>query len=259
MPSPFPGMNPYLEGYLWPDVHHALATKIRQMLAPKISPQYTARLEIYLVEDANPEGEIGILYPDVEVLQLKQKTEVLPQKEVKQGGVLTTPAPLTLPVLQSVEVRIANVEIRDRINNLLVTSIEIISPVNKREPGLSQYRQKRQRLYNSNVHLIEIDLLRRGTRPFNHPRVPDVPYLVSLTRAQSGMVNIWPIKLQDRLPIIPVPLRFPDEDIALDLQTALNEIYEEAIYDLSIDYDQPPPPPAMSAADAEWMQNLLIN
>src|SRR5215211_5821787 len=25
MPSPFPGMDPYLEGYLWPDAHNALA------------------------------------------------------------------------------------------------------------------------------------------------------------------------------------------------------------------------------------------
>ncbi|HLP89075.1 MAG TPA: DUF4058 family protein [Nostocaceae cyanobacterium] len=231
MLSPFPGMNPYLEAELWPDVHHALATKIRQMLAPKISPDYIARLEINLFTDTNLEAEMGILYPDNQI----------------NHNI----------VLQPVEIKIANVEIRDRINNLLVTSIKIISPVNKREPGLSQNRQKRQRLYNSHVHLIEIDLLRRGTRPFNHPRVPDVPYLVTLTRARSGVVNIWPIKLQDCLPIIPVPLRFPDDDIALDLQTALNEIYEEAIYDLSIDYHQPPPPPAMSAADAEWMQNIL--
>jgi Protein of unknown function (DUF4058) len=72
MPSPFPGMNPYLEGYLWPDVHHALASKIRQQLVPKLRPRYTARLEIYLVEDTTPEAEIGILYPDVEILQVKQ-------------------------------------------------------------------------------------------------------------------------------------------------------------------------------------------
>lgn len=65
-------MNPYLEGYLWPDVHHALASKIRQQLVPKLRPRYTARLEIYLVEDTTPEAEIGILYPDVEILQVKQ-------------------------------------------------------------------------------------------------------------------------------------------------------------------------------------------
>ncbi|MEO0458834.1 MAG: DUF4058 family protein, partial [Cyanobacteria bacterium P01_A01_bin.114] len=56
MPSPFPGMDPYLEGYLWPDVHNALAAKIRQQLAPQLQPRYVARLEIYVVEDELPEN-----------------------------------------------------------------------------------------------------------------------------------------------------------------------------------------------------------
>lgn len=64
MPSPFPGMDPYLEGYLFSDLHTALANKIRQQLTPKLRPRYMARLEIYLVEDITPEAEVGILYPD---------------------------------------------------------------------------------------------------------------------------------------------------------------------------------------------------
>ncbi len=57
VPSPFPGMDPYLEGYLWPDVHGALAHKIRQQLAPQIQPKYVARLEVSVIEDTNPEAE----------------------------------------------------------------------------------------------------------------------------------------------------------------------------------------------------------
>ncbi|MFQ5873193.1 MAG: DUF4058 family protein [Dehalococcoidia bacterium] len=49
MPSPFPGMDPYLEGYLWPDVHQALASKIRQQLTPLVRPRYTVRLGVYSV------------------------------------------------------------------------------------------------------------------------------------------------------------------------------------------------------------------
>ena len=202
MPSPFPGMDPYLEGYLWVDVHNALANKIRQQLAPKLRPRYTARLEIYLVQDTAPESEIGILYPDVEVLRrqtITNKTPKLPLP-VSTGSVLVTPAPLTLPIVQPMEVRIWSVEIRDTANNTLVTCIEILSPVNKRDPGLTPYRQKRQRLYKANVHLIEIDLLRRGIRPFEHPRLPEVPYLVTLTRAQATEMEIWPVCLQDSLP-----------------------------------------------------------
>ncbi|GET39692.1 DUF4058 family protein [Microseira wollei] len=256
MPSPFPGMNPYLEGYLWSDVHNALANKIRQMLVPKLRPRYTARLEIYLVEDTAPETEIGILYPDVEIIQTKQ-TQSINLPFGSSAATATTPAALKLPFLQPVEVRIPSIEIRDPAKNVLVTCIEILSPVNKREPGLTAYRQKRQRLYQANVHLIEIDLLRRGTRPFNHPRLPNVSYLITLTRAQSGLVEIWPILLQESLPIVPVPLREPDADIPLDLPTAVNAIYDEAAYDLSIDYSQMPPPPAFSEAEMDWMRELL--
>ncbi|MBD2068936.1 DUF4058 family protein [Leptolyngbya sp. FACHB-671] len=260
MPSPFPGMDPYLEGYLWADVHNALANKIRQQLAPKIQPGYTVRLEVYLVQDTAPESEIGILYPDVEVLRQKSapltaKSSSLP---IEHGGILLTPAPLILPLMPPIEVRIPTVEIRDTASNTLVTSIEILSPVNKREPGITPYRQKRQRLYRANVHLIEIDLLRRGTRPFVHPRLPSVPYLVTLTRAQAQEIEVWPIALSDLLPVIPVPLRSPDADVPLDLASALRDIYHEAFYNLSIDYREPPPKPALSEEEQAWVDALLM-
>ena len=259
MPSPFPGMDPYLEGYLWVDVHNALANKIRQQLAPKLRPRYTARLEIYLVQHTAPESEIGILYPDVEVLRRQSISNKAPELPlpVDSGSVRVTPAPLTLPMIRQMEVRISSVEIRDTASNMLVTCIKILSPVNKREPGLMPYRQKRQRLYSANVHLIEIDLLRRGIHPFDHPHLPEVPYLVTLTRAQASEVEVWPVRLQDSLPIIPVPLKMPDPDVPLDLSLALRDIYDEALYDLSINYDEPPPKPVLSEDDRLWLEALL--
>ncbi len=255
-------MDPYLEGYLWPDVHNALASKIRQQLTPKLRPRYTARLEVYVVEDSLPESEIGILYPDVEVMWVRQRGEAVASAApsntpASPASISVTPAPLTLPVFQPVPVRLVNVEIRDTAQNVLVTCIEILSPVNKREPGLTAYRQKRQRLYQAGVHLIELDFLRRGTRPFAHPRLPDVSYAIALTRAGSGVMDVWPLRLQDSLPIIPVPLRSPDPDVPLELSQVMADIYDEAAYDLSIDYSQPPPPPALSEAEALWMQKLL--
>ena len=79
MTSPFPGMDPYLEGYLWPDFHHDLATAIKIQLAPQISPKYVARIELYTVEDTSPDRDVGIMYPDVEILKRKAnkvKTEL---------------------------------------------------------------------------------------------------------------------------------------------------------------------------------------
>jgi hypothetical protein len=270
MPSPFPGMNPYLEGYLWADVHNALASKIRQILVPQLRPRYTARLEIYLVEDPTPEAEVGILYPDVEVLRMRPSeiptseiatSETATSETATQVAIAPTPATLTLPLLAPIEIRIPVIEVRDAASNILVTSIEILSPVNKREPGLSNYRQKQQRLRQTQVHLVEIDLLRRGTRPVNSPRLQTAPYgtpyVAMLTRAQAAAVEVWTMSLWERLPVLPIPLRSPDSDALLDLQQAMDEIYDEAGYDLSIDYTQPPPPPLLSESDQQKLKVYL--
>jgi len=255
-------MDPYLEGYLWPDVHQALASKIRQQLTPLLRPRYTARLSVYVVEDIAPEGDIGVMYPDVEVMQIKSieaadRSSLPSAVAADTSHSAGTPVVLSIPVLLPVEVQLTNVEIRDTASNQLVTCIEILSPINKREPGLTPYRHKRQRLYQAGVHLIELDLLRRGTRPVAHPRIPDVAYIVALTRAHAGKTDVWPISLRESLPIIPIPLRAPDDDVLLDLPAALSAVYDEAAYDLSIDYGQDPPPPPLSEADAQWMRELL--
>jgi hypothetical protein len=70
-------------------------------------------------------------------------------------------------------------------------------------------------------------------------------------------MEIWPIGLDDKLPVLPVPLRPPHEDVALDLQAAMMELYDEAYYHLSIDYHQEPPPPECSEREREWMCDLL--
>lgn len=256
MPSPFPGMDPYLEGYLWPDVHSALASKIRRSLTPLLRPKYAARLEVYLAEDPFPEGEIGILYPDVEIIETPPKQSSIQTSERRRTLTITPPA-LALPVTQAVQVRLTSIEIRDTANNKLISSIEILSPVNKHEPGLTAYRQKRQKLYQANVHLLELDLLRRGIRPFTQPRLPKVPYCVALTRAQAKQIEFWPVKLPTRLPVVPVPLLSPDPDVPLDLQSVLAAIYDEAAYDLTLDYSQTPPPPVLSDSDSDWLKSVV--
>ncbi|MGF1516141.1 MAG: DUF4058 family protein, partial [Elainellaceae cyanobacterium] len=243
------------------DVHSDLASKIRQQLAPRLRPKYIARLEVYLAEDPFPEGEIGILYPDVEVLKAREQPTPKPASEpgdTASANTLTiTPPGLTVPVPKALQVRLISVEIRDTARNQLITSIEILSPVNKREPGLTKYRQKQVRLYQAKVHLIEIDLLRRGRRPFAYSPQANTAYCVALTRAPAEQMDLWPISLSSPLPVIPVPLQAPDKDVPLDLQAALASIYDEAAYDLSVDYSQPPPPPALSPAEADVLQSAL--
>ena len=260
MPSPFPGMDPYLEGPLWPDVHHTLATEIRQLLAPRIRPKYMARIEITVLRDETPGDEVEIYMPDVDILlsrpQARQPQPTSPGVEGRGAADIISPATLTIPLPSAVEVRVPSIQIRDTERNLLITSIEILSPANKREPHLTEYREKRRRLHLAGVHLLEIDLLRRGTRPLLHPNLEGVAYLISLTRAKSAVAEGWPLGLRDPLPTVPVPLREPDGDIPLPLQEVLNAIYDRAGYDLSIDYRQPPPPPPLSEGDRMWMRNF---
>lgn len=261
MASPFPGMDPYLEGYLWPDVHHRLATAISDQLTPRLRPRYVARIEVQVVPDESPEEEVGIMYPDVEIMQRPLQPgrfAPLPQP----SGVLVaeapayTPSSLIIPVLRP-EVRVATVEIRDTAQNQLVTAIEILSPVNKREPGLARYREKWNRLHAAGVHIVEIDLLRRGQRPLSHPRLNPSAYRVILLRAMREAAEVWALRLQDPLPVVPVPLRAPDDDVPLDLPTAFTNIYERAAYELSVNYRETPPPPALTPEEQVWVEQHL--
>jgi hypothetical protein len=247
-------MDPYLEGYLWPDVHSALAHKIRQHLAPQIQPNYVARLEISVIEDVAFEAEIGVMYPDVEIIKQQPATPPPSAAGVTVAEPVVTTAPLTITIPR---VRLVNVEIRDVAANQLVTSIEILSPVNKREPNLSRYREKRDRIREAGVHLLEIDLIRRGTRIWPYRRIPDAPYIISLTRAAAEVMSVWPLQLAEPLPVLPVPLRPPDKDALLNLSAVLNELYDEAFYHLSIDYQQAPPPPPLAEPELAWLRQLL--
>jgi hypothetical protein len=111
---------------------------------------------------------------------------------------------------------------------------------------------KRDELRLAEVHLLEIDLLRRGKRTWPPESLPDSAYLATLIRARHIQAEVWPIGLRERLPVLPVPLRQPDADVPLDLKRALDTIYDESDYPLTLDYGQPPPEPPLSEEDTAW-------
>ncbi|MFN8493936.1 MAG: DUF4058 family protein [Caldilineaceae bacterium] len=260
MPSPFPGMAPYLEGYLWPDLHHRLATEISKQLMAKIAPRYVARIVVRtLIEEIQSRETVGVMMPDVEVFTGRQRSARLAPSPIPSIALAEpiTPATTTIPQTFTVEVDIPSVEIRDVASGLLVTSIEILSPVNKYGEGWDEDQTKRHRVINAQANLLEIDLLRRGKRPVRTQDTPRAPYYIFLTRAQTPQrVDIWAIQLRDALPTLPVPLRPPDADVAINLQKVFTTIYDEARYDLSIDYGEPPDPP-LQGEEAIWAAQLL--
>ncbi len=255
MKSPFPGMNPWLEGYLWADLHHELASSIRRQLAPQVKPKYLVRIDTYNYEYYPAEEEVGIVYPDVAVL--KKQPDLLREPAAATYG-LATPPTLSFPTRQVVEARVPVVEIRDRGNNQLITAIEILSPVNKQKPGIEQYREKREMLYSSGVHLLEIDLLRKGQRPAAYHALPRwAHYFVMLVRAADARTQVWALTVREKLPILPVPLKSPDPDIWLDLGKALEDAAGQGEYDEAIHYREEPPSPAFSEEDRAWLQSIL--
>lgn len=254
MKSPFPGMNPWLEGYIWPDVHNRLAIMITELLAPHIAPKYVARVELYTVNDDNSTSEIGIMYPDVEILQ---RQDIVSEPAMAYGNATVTMPNTVVPFTAAIPVRIPVVEIRDVNKNKLITAIEILSPVNKRHPGIVDYRKKQVELHRKGINLLEIDLLRRGTRPFAHPKIAHAHYQMMLLRAKEFNASVWTINIQDTLPILPIPLRSPDPDVSLDLGKALAIIFERSLYHLSLDYKQDPPPPVFEEKDKIWIMERL--
>ncbi|MBI3760794.1 MAG: DUF4058 family protein [Chloroflexi bacterium] len=255
MPSPFPGMDPYLEGSLWTTVHFGLSAEIIRQLASKLSARYLVLpAERFVME--TPESvaiTVADVYPDVAVADAG---EVLPTLS-GNGGIAVAPAPLKLATVLPSPVPHVTIEIRDVAERQLVTAIEVLSPTNKRSDGREEYLAKRRRILFSTAHLMEIDLLRTGERvPMQRP-LPPAPYFVFLSRSETRpMTEIWPIRLNEPLPVVPAPLLPGDADVPLDLQSAFTAMYDLLRYSRAVDYTEPPEIPLKGEA-ALWAEERV--
>ncbi len=256
MPSPFPGMDPYIESRrIWPDFHHGLADEIRARLNAQIQPGYYATAVTYIAYDVIEiaRSELRAASPDVSVWRTG------PERPTPEATAVIDPPPAQSAVPLEVPVRLANVEVREAGTDTLVTAIEILSPINKRPgPERQKYLRKRRELLRSEVHVMELDFLRGGERsPLEIPP-PPAAYYVTLARAdRRPRVDVWPIQLNERLPVVPVPLLAPDPDVPLDLGAIVRAVYERGGYATRIDYRQPVPPPPLKPEEQAWVDELL--
>lgn len=264
MPSPFPGMDPYIEQpSLWGDFHNDLASEIRSALNHDIRPDYFARLIPYVTCETIAIGRRDPTYPDVSIFQ--PRPEVDPASVGRRYNTATVMESLSVEseVELDFPLRLQSIEVHSVVDSRLVTVIEILSPVNKRpdHKAYAVYQRKRRKILNSNeVHLLEIDLLRGGQRPPLARPVPAAPYYVMLSRTnRRPKVQVWPIQLTDKLPIVPVPLLAPDADALLDLGAAVASVYERGAYDLQLDYQTEPPSPKLSEQEVRQVAELLAS
>ena len=255
MPSPFPGMDPYLERHCG-DVHTSLVTYARDHLQKFLPRDLRARVEerVVVAQWDRPRS----VFPDVRIIE----TERISRRPAQGGASIAVAEPLLIELADELETQ-RFVKIREvSSDSRLVTVLEVLSPSNKRPgDGQEQYLRKEQKLRQAGVSLVEIDLLRGGdwvvALPFGALE-PDLrtPYRVVVRRGWRRLqAEYYPIALSDRLPTIKVPLRPTDADAPVDLQALLDQCYENGGYD-DVDYTRAPDPP-LPAAAARWAAQLL--
>src|SRR5437763_371868 len=201
MPSPFPGMDPYLEDEkLWPVFQHHLVNCLYQILLPGLVDRYRARIgqRHYATEQA--------LF-----------TSIVREEHLEEF-----------------------IEIRQRNDNRLVTLVDTVSPANKlTATGRQAYLDKRREGKHSGTNLVEIDLVLQGQPMLDYSRdgLPDWDFAVTVTRAtQPDRFEIYTSTLQKKLPRFRLPLASDDRDTVVDLQKAFAESYDQGGLASKINY-----------------------
>jgi hypothetical protein len=255
MPSPFPGMDPYLETPdVWRDFHHRYIPVLSASLMRNLPAKYIVKVEetVYIRELSAQERRL-VGRPDAAVVSLAADRQPAPAAAVAER------APVTAELIPAVDIeRVPYLEVLDRQSRTVVTAIKLLSPSNKSNPDdRTAYIAKRQQFRAGSAHFVEIDLLRGGPRM---PLIglPTCDYYALISRAEDRpRVGVWPVMLRDRLPTISIPLAHGDPDIALDLQGALDQVYDDAGYARYV-YDGRLDPP-LNAEDQSWAAAIVGN
>jgi Protein of unknown function (DUF4058) len=255
MPSPFPGMDPYLEDpFFWHQVHSRLIVALANDLGAKLRPKYYAAIETrtYL-EDGD--GNIFVGIPDAIVFSGTQATPTS-----------ANAATLTMPIVQPQKVRLVEpIEVKERYLEIrkvgskeVIAAIEVLSPKNKRGEGREIYLKKRQVMLESASHFVEIDLL-RAAQPIRVEGITarsDYRILVSAADERPN-ADLYSFNLREAIPVFLLPLRSEDAPIPVDLKALLQAVYDQGCFDLQVDYEQPVPEPMLSKDDRAWVAEIV--
>lgn len=242
-------MDPYLENpALWPDVHNSLVAALRETLAPKLAPRYYIALE-QRVYRLGPDDLVFVGRPDASVRSQRTLRETAPPYE--SPGVIEVTVPMTDEVEESF------LEVRTAAHGDVVTVLELLSPINKLGAGRQEYLQKRDHIFKTRTHLVEIDLLRAGQPMPVISLAEPSDYRILVSRgSQRPRVQPYTFSVRQPIPDIPLPLLPDDVEPMVELNAILHSLYERVRFDLTVDYVQPATPP-LSEADAEWARTVI--
>ena len=253
MPSPFPGMDPYLEEpSIWSDLHLTLIVAMRAELNAHLPKGYLAAADRHVwIEDAETDLRERVR-PDVHVIETSPTSAIA----TRESASAVMPRSVTLPLRERKGKPF--LKIVDAQDRRVVTAVELLSPANKaRGDDSKAYLAKREDYPAAGVNLVEINLLRAGTPPpLGKPNTPKGTYYILVCRAnEMPRAERWIFTVRDPLPSVPISLR-AGESIALNLRACLDRAYDEARYDEELDYTLPPMP-NLDDAHARWAKRRL--
>lgn len=260
MPSPFPGMDPWLEGEtVFPDLHDGLIFLLKEALNAVLPPAYNATTKSRIWIDDTHYRE-----PDVNVHGINGHESGPLGIGGGQALAMLTGTGLLHAVLPASDPSTESyLEIRANHGKRLVTAIEILSPTNKRSgEGRTAYLQKQLEYRAAAINVVEIDLLRGGTHTtlFPESKLPPTGtydyHACIYVPAAVPQCFLVAIRLTDRLPSVIVPLDFDVDPVTVDLQVLFDRCYSGGRYASLVRYTEPPNPP-LTAEQAEWATGVL--
>lgn len=261
MPSPFPGMDPYLvDPARFPGLHQFLITGLATTLNGLLPRSYVASVQERLYVEQSGRS----IYPDTSVIKRSPSTRT-GRKPKEKGGVALAWDPAWEIAIGPEEFRESYIDIVATADQgRVITTIEILSPANKTPgtEGHEQYEKKQREVLSSRASFLEIDLLRSGSHTVSAPQGGlshrgHYDYLVCLSRGKvRHRFEVWARTLREKLPRVPVPLASDDADIVVDLQSVFDRAYEDGAFERQVDYVLEPRV-ALSPADLAWAKTLV--
>lgn len=251
MSSPFPGMDPFIEGHEWSNFHTLYIVEIHHALLKMLRPQYVVAVEKHVFLTTESGERQQSIVPDVSIHNRDEDAETT------ITGTFAThePVVVTLPELERIEQPYVYIQDADSAN--IVTIIELLSPANKTGGGRDQYLSKRDQILASGTHHVEVDLLRGGERLPIVGTLPVADYYAFVCRTEDHpQAMLFPFTMRSKLPTIPIPLQGSGQDVPLNLQTVFETTYDNAGYDYILNYDQPIRP-QLSAESEKWVGQIL--
>ena len=248
MPSPFPGMDPWLEDpAIFPDLHDSLIFLIKKSLNAQLHAGYyaTTKMIVWVADDQRRDADVSLF------------------TDRARGGLAVAPLAGYVDLGDEVDfVEEGYVEVRHKNSDRLVTAVEVLSPANKSDgAGRQAYLDKQREFVRGGVHLLEIDLLRGGRHtsaipPARLGRLAEGRFSYHIALTWQGRPHGVAIRLADRLPEVAVPLDPGVSPLTVDLQTALDEAYEAGLCERRANYSRPCIPP-LSPDEQAWADGIL--